>query len=185
MELIKGKSYTYADYITWQDDVRREIIDGIVYDMGSPTRLHQRISALLHYKLMMFLDGKKCEAYAAPFDLRLAADLSDDVVVQPDILVVCDLSKLEDGKTCRGAPDMIIEILSDSSAKYDRLIKYKLYLRHGVKECWIIDPSEKIVQVNLLLDKQYVSNVYGETDSVSVSVLEGCKINLREIFEIF
>ena len=177
------RNYTYADYLTWDDDKRYEIINGEVYNMGAPTRNHQRISALLHFRLMAYLEGKTCQAYAAPFDVRLAADKADDIVVQPDLLVICDMEKLADGKSCIGAPDMVVEILSDSTKRKDRNIKHNVYRKAGVREFWVIEPEEKTVEVYLLLGDHYVSNSYIETDTIPVTVLDDCKINLQDIFK--
>jgi Uma2 family endonuclease len=148
----------------------------------APSRTHQGVSGNLHGQLFNFLKGKFCKVYAAPFDVRLDADKEDDTVVQPDITVVCDKSKLDD-KGCKGAPDMVIEIISASSARMDRLIKLRLYRRAGVREYWIIDPETKTAQVYLLENGKYVVNAYDNTDAVPVHVLEGCTINLKEVFE--
>ncbi|MDR1931698.1 MAG: Uma2 family endonuclease, partial [Spirochaetales bacterium] len=114
--------YTYADYLEWGEDVRAEIIDGEVFMMSPPLRAHQGILGNLFFKLAAFLEGKPCEVYPAPFGVRLFPknDFSDDTVLEPDIVVVCDLSKLDD-RGCNGAPDLIIEILSPSNARHDRI----------------------------------------------------------------
>ena len=183
VELKKEKRYTYEDYIKWNDDVRREIINGEVYAMASPSQLHQRTSALLHYKLTGFLLGKTCRAYAAPFDVRLAVNQFDDIIVQPDLVVICDHSKLEDGKSCKGAPDMAVEIISESTARRDRITKLNLYSKAGIREYWIVDPIEKTVLVCLLEDGNYKVYGYEEADTINIAVLEDCKIKLSEIFE--
>jgi len=183
MEALEMKKhYTYADYISWDDDERYEIINGVVYNMGAPTERHQWISANLHYQLMSYLRGKTCRAYAAPFDVRLAADKADDIVVQPDLLVICDMEKLADGKACIGAPDMVVEILSNSTKRKDRCIKHSVYRKAGVREFWVIEPEDKTVEVYLLIEDRYVSNVYLENDTISITVLDNCKINLADIF---
>ena len=110
--LIKKETrFTYADYCTWPDDEHWELIDGKAYAMSSPTVSHQAISMALSRLLSTFLLGKECKVFAAPFDVRLCADGADDTVVQPDVLVVCDESKLSDGKGVRGAPDLVVEIV--------------------------------------------------------------------------
>ncbi|MDR0310408.1 MAG: Uma2 family endonuclease, partial [Acidobacteriota bacterium] len=120
----------------------------------------------------------------APFDVRLNADTYDDTVVQPDLLVVCDRSK-PDGKCCVGVPDMIIEILSPSSGRHDKLVKFHLYQKAGVREYWIVDPETKTVQVCILENGKYVTTMYGDTDTdtVPVHVLDGCVIGLKDVFE--
>ena len=119
--------------------------------------------------------------YAAPFDVRLNADEADDTVVQPDLLVVCDQSKLDD-KGCKGAPDLIIEILSPSTARFDRMLKFQQYLKAGVREYWMVDPLEQIVQVCIWKDGKYFIMAYADTDTVPVSVLPGLEIRLPEVF---
>ena len=117
--------YTYADFLEWDEGERYEIIDGEAYMMATPSRLHQEISGDFYYALRSFLKDKPCKVYAAPFAVRLfpSEDRSDDTVVEPDITVVCDPSRLDD-RGCNGAPDFIIEIVSPSTARYDRIVKF-------------------------------------------------------------
>jgi Uma2 family endonuclease len=134
-----------------------------------------------------YLKGKSCEVFAAPFDVRLfpEEDSSDTTVVQPDILVVCDSKKLSDGKACKGAPDLVVEIMSGSSAIIDRNVKAEKYRQAGVKEYWIVnantaDPEYPIeIMVNVLSNGQYISSVY--KNKVSSSVLPGLVIDLSII----
>ena len=175
--------YTYADYYSWDDGERWELIEGVAYAMspGASWR-HQDISFNISYKLRQFLDGKRCKVLYAPVDVRLNADSYDDTVVQPDIIVVCDKMKLRDSRCCIGAPDMIVEILSPSSLRHDKLTKFNLYQQYGVREYWIADPSAKMMTVHILEPGKYVTSVYGETDTVPVHVLEGCVIDLADVF---
>jgi len=174
--------YTYSDYIQWDDDVRRELIDGVPYLMAGPNRRHQAISRNLFMQLAIFLEGKPCEVYYAPFDVRLNADTLDDTVVQPDILVVCDHSILNDAN-CAGAPDMVVEILSPSNPRYDKITKFNRYLKAGIKEYWIVDPIAQSLAVNILKDNNYITHVYTDKETVRVHILEGCIINLSKVFE--
>ena len=178
----KYKRYTYEDYCTWGDDERWELIDGVPYAMSAPSRRHQEISVRMLYHLYGFLKGKPCKVFAAPFDVRLNEDAYGDTVVQPDLLVVCDESKLDD-KGCGGVPDMVIEILSPSTAMLDKVLKYRRYLQTGVREYWIIDPESNTVSVHILKNGEYVTYAYGSDETIPVYVLEGCEINLAEIFE--
>ena len=175
------KYYTYKDYLTWGDDTRYELIDGVPYAMAGASRVHQEIVGGIFSQLYSFLKGKQCKVFIAPFDVRLNPGSYDDTVVQPDILVVCDRSKIG-SKSCNGAPDMVIEILSPSNAQYDLLVKYQKYLNAGVREYWIVDPERKTVQVFILENKKYIANVYGDTDTAHVHVLDGCRINLADVF---
>jgi Uma2 family endonuclease len=108
-------------------------------------------------------------------------DQSDDTFVEPDIVVVCDSSKLDD-KGCNGAPDLAVEILSPSTARYDRVVKFRKYLEAGVREYWVVNPEEKTVQVHILDNGQYVTKTYDETDEAPVTVLPGCVIALPLVF---
>jgi Uma2 family endonuclease len=150
--------FTYTDYRTWPEEERWELIHGDVYAMTAPTRMHQKFVLELGRQISNYLQGKPCEAYVAPFDVRLPraqeADEQVDTVVQPDIAVICDSNKLDD-KGCRGAPDWIIEVLSPSTAFKDLEIKRGLYQAHGVREYWIIHPLE-------LWGMIYVLNAQGE-----------------------
>ena len=184
MEAIqKGKRYTYADYCSWDDGERWELIDGEAYAMSPGTSFeHQTISGEIFSQLHTFLRGKPCKVFSAPFDVRLTADKGDDTVVQPDILVVCDEAKLKDRKGVIGAPDLIIEILSPSTARHDRITKLNLYQRAGVREYWIVAPDDKAVMAHILHNEKYWIRAYDGTDSIPVSVLEGCVINLADAF---
>ena len=180
--LAENKKYTYADYIKWNDKIRYELIDGIAYAMASPSRLHQKISGEMLRQFANSLRGKTCEVYHAPFDVRLNVNSFDDIVLQPDILVVCDESK-HDGRSVRGAPDMIIEIISPFNSRHDTVIKFKLYQRAGVREYWIVDPARKTVEIYILKNGKYgIGNVYRDDDIVPVHILEGCQINLADVF---
>jgi len=173
--------YTYEDYCTWDDDKRWELIDGVPYAMSAPSRAHQEISSQLNRLIGNFLVGKPCKVFAAPFDVRLNFDTRDDIVVQPDLLVVCDKSKLDD-KGGIGAPDMVIEILSPSTAALDRFLKFNRYLQAGVREYWIVDPDSKTVSVYVLENDKYTAQAFCSDDAAPVHVLEGCVINLSEVF---
>ena len=178
----EDKRYTYADYESWDDDYRYELIDGIAYLMSAPTYKHQGILGELYRQLANFLKGKSCKVYLSPCDVCLTGlGDEDDTVVQPDIIVVCDESKL-DNRICNGAPDMTIEILSPSTAKRDLFLKLEKYLAAGVREYWIVDPDAETVNVHLLENGRYVISSFGRNDTIPVSVLVGCNIELSEVF---
>jgi Uma2 family endonuclease len=151
--------------------------------MAPPDRAHQKILMELAGQLHNFLKGKPCEVYPAPFGVRLfpRKDNSDDIFFEPDIVVVCDPSKLDD-RGCNGAPDMIIEILSPSSVKHDLVYKLNKYLDAGVREYWVTDPDEKIVYVYTLGPDGCKLSKYGSGDNVPVTVLPGCRIDLQTVF---
>jgi Uma2 family endonuclease len=185
MPLPKKEYYTYEDYASWSDDQRWELIDGVPYLMSpAPLREHQRIQRNLTLKFASFLEGKPCEVFPAPFDVRLNANSYNDTVVQPDLVVICDKSK-HDEKGGVGAPDMVIEILAPSTSRRDRFTKFNLYLRYGVKEYWIVDPDAHTVEVFLLTGDAYVRSGYGDTETnkvIEVKTLLGLSIDLAEIF---
>ena len=173
------KRYTYADYENMDDDNRYELLDGVIYLMSPPpTSVHQAVSGELFMQLGSFLRGKPCKVFAAPFGVRL----DDETAVEPDLVVVCDKSKI-DKKGCKGAPDMIIEIVSPSSASRDRFLKFNKYLKAGVREYWIVDPQSKDTSAHILENGKYFTNTYSEKDTIPVHVLEGCRINMKEVFE--
>ena len=156
LNLDVNKRYTYADYLKWFDDVRRELINGFIKLMTpSPSRKHQRISTKLISNFDRYLGNKNCEVYHAPSDVRFPKDDDsiDDkeiyTVVQPDIYIVCDLSKLDD-RGCLGAPDLIIEIVSPDRVQRDVKEKFELYQNHGVKEYWIVNPNDENINVFVL-----------------------------------
>jgi Uma2 family endonuclease len=176
-------TYTYADYCTWDDDVRRELIDGVMY-VAEPgaSYYHQSVGGNIYFQLASFLRGKPQKVLLPPFDILLHGKGDNEkTVVQPDIVVFCDRSKLDDKKG-NGAPDMAIEVLSKYSLRHDKLRKFDAYLRAGVREYWIVDPKEKTVLVNILQDGEYIPTTYTENEIAPVHVLEGCEINLADVF---
>lgn len=180
--------YTFADCLTWDEKDRIEIIDGDAYMMSPPNRTHQRICGELFRQLANFLYDKKCEVYIAPFGVRLFEQEGDrpedvDTLVEPDISVICDQDKLDD-KGCRGAPDFIIEVMSPSNRRHDKVIKLNLYQRAGVREYWIVSPEMQTIEVFLLEDGFLkTKEFYGRDDMAKVTVLEGCEIDLQKVFE--
>lgn len=181
------RDYTFADYLTWDGEGRIEIMDGQLIMMAPPSRIHQEISGNLARLIGNYLEGKKCKVYAAPFAVRLFErddDMPEDVqtVFEPDITVVCDISKL-DKYGCKGAPDMVVEILSPSTARHDLLFKMNRYQRAGIKECWIISPKEQTVQIYLNEGYTFkLLEVYTSQEIAKVHVLDGCFIELSRVF---
>jgi Uma2 family endonuclease len=186
----EDERYSYADYLTWNDGQRWELIYGEAFCMSpAPMRQHQKTSGELCRQFANHLDGKSCEVYSAPFDVRLLEtkdDVADDyidTVVQPDIVVVCDPKKLDD-RGCKGSPDLIIEILSPSTTRMDMTVKFDLYQHFGVKEYWIVHPKDQTVLVFKLLESGLygVPERYCAEDTISVTMLGDLQIDLTKVF---
>jgi Uma2 family endonuclease len=186
----KLDKYTYADYLTWPETERWEIIEGVPYNMSpAPLREHQDILGNIFTEFKKFLKGKHCKSYVAPFDVRLAENTSEDVlvetVVQPDISVFCDEKKL-DRRGANGAPDLIVEILSESTRNKDLNRKLLLYQRYGVREYWIVDPETNTI-LQYLADSvglYYINKEYGMNETIECEIFQGLKMSLSEIFSI-
>lgn len=185
----QSQLYTYKDYALWPDEERWELIEGVPYNMSAaPSRFHQEISGALFNSIYNYLKDKSCKVYHAPFDVRLPKGQESEeailTVVQPDIAVICDQSKLDE-KGCKGAPDLVIEIVSPSTVSKDMKEKLAVYERHGVKEYWIIHPIDKLAIVyRLQEDRQYVKpEIYSEDNALESKVLAGFSVDLRTLFQ--
>jgi Uma2 family endonuclease len=178
-DALKKEYYSYEDWLEMDEQVRAELVDGELHLMDLPGQAHQEILGELLRQLANFLKGKPCKVFPAPFGVRLAKNA--DTVFEPDIVVVCDKTKL-DSKICDGVPDMVVEVISPSSIRYDRLFKFNRYLRAGVREYWIVDGETNSVQINILENGKYMASMYGDTDTTPVGVLEGCSVTLSDVF---
>jgi len=181
--LSKDGHYTYADLLTWDDDVRYELIDGVAYAMTSPSTSHQRILRKLSTKIDTFLEGKPCELFISPSDVRINYDTTDDTVLQPDLYVICNKTKLHE-RGYLGAPDLVIEITSPTTARNDKIVKFQKYLEAGVLEYWIVETENKIINRFVLDNDSYKLKAFGDGDVIESLVLDGLSINLSEVFEI-
>jgi Uma2 family endonuclease len=134
-------------------------------------------------KIRNFLEGKPCKVYPAPFRVRLfpKKDRSDNTVVEPDIVMVCNPEKLND-RGCNGSSDLVIEILSPSTIRHDRLVKFRKYQLAGVREYWIVDPDSKTVEIFILENGRYITVRYEDCETAPVTVLPGCQIDLKAVF---
>ena len=179
----KETRYTYADYRAWETDARYELINGVAYMMAAPSPTHQYIQVELLGQFWTFLRGKPCRVYAAPLDVRLFAKKNPFIptVVQPDLLVVCDRSKLSQ-HGCDGPPDLVIEIRSPSNTDAEMEAKYDAYLQSGVREYWVVNPEKRQVQVYLLQQGAYVESVYSGDTCIPVSILPGLSIDLKPLW---
>lgn len=169
---LKNTAYhCYGDYLTWPNDTRYELIDGVAYLMApAPDVPHQDVAGEIYRQAANRLRGKRCRAFIAPIDVRLPkqaeADERIDTVVQPDVLVVCDAGKI-DRRGIRGAPDWIVEVLSPSTAGHDQIIKRQLYERHRVQEYWLVHPIDRVLTIYRLQGEEYgkpdIRELKGET----------------------
>jgi Uma2 family endonuclease len=182
------RPYTYGDYLNWPDEERWELIDGVAYDMTpAPSLQHQRVVMELSRQLANYFRGKVCEVFVAPIDVRLPReeekDEEIDTVVQPDIVIICDPEKLDE-KGCRGAPDLVVEVISPSTVQKDLKQKMNLYERAGVKEYWLFHPEDKIA----MIFKRDSHGLYGRPEIVAAEeivktiLFEDLSIDLKLVF---
>jgi len=178
--------HTYGDYLTWPEDLRYELIDGVAYLMApAPLLEHQDVAGEIFYQLRRALENTSCRAFMAPVDVRLPkaneADERIDTVVQPDVLVVCDAAKL-DRRGVRGAPDWVMEVLSPSTAGHDQVRKRRIYEQAGVREYWMVHPTDRVLTVYRL-----EGGAYGRPDTqllegvTPVGVLPGVVVTWDEL----
>jgi len=178
-------TYTYADYKEWElkDGERYELIHGVAYAMSAPSTYHQLISGELFKQIAVYLTGKPCKVISAPYNVRLfyEEDESDDELVQPDISIICDREK-RGPEGCRGAPDMVVEILSPSNTAIDMEEKFHLYREAGVREYWLVNPKNKTVKTHLFADGKTHVLSYAATDKAEVGIFPGFAVDLDPVF---
>ncbi len=189
-QLDLSKQYTYADYLVWQLTERIEILKGYIQKMAAPNPLHQEVSLELAtvFKNYLKKHQKTCKIYHAPFDVRLVknsegkTDKEIYTVVQPDLCVICDLTKI-DKRGCLGSPDFIIEIISPSNSKTDIKDKFELYAENQVPEYWIVFPSDRVIEQFVLENSRYrLENVYSQADRAVPMLFPDLSIDLIEVF---
>jgi len=193
MEARIPKIYTYADYLQLPEDARVELIDGVIYDMSpAPSRVHQEIVIELATLIKNYLksSNKPCKVYTAPFDVVLVEEGQDEKqainVVQPDISIICDKKKLTE-RGCVGAPEMIIEVVSENNSSHDYIRKLNLYTQFKVKEYWIVNPNNQTILVYRLKDNEedYLPpEAYTFNDKVKVGIFEDLIIDFAQIKEV-
>ncbi|MDO5105541.1 Uma2 family endonuclease [Capnocytophaga sp.] len=185
-QLDPNGTYTYADYLLWKFKERVELFKGKIFAMSpAPRTNHQQISGRLHGILFSYFEKRACQLFSAPFDVRLPNAQGEVVtVVQPDLCVICDLSKLDE-RGCQGAPDLVIEILSPGNIKKEMKNKFELYQEAGVQEYWVVYPAEKCVFVYVLENGRFMHRevVFEDSELVS-SVFPEVKIDMQRVFKI-
>jgi Uma2 family endonuclease len=175
----KEEFYTWADYQKWPDGERWEIIDGETYMMSpAPTTRHQAILGAMAREFLNHFHNRKCKPFLSPVDVKL----SDEDIVQPDIVLVCDDKQIKETHI-EGAPALAVEIISPSSAMQDRMRKMRLYAEAGVKEYWIVTPYPSMVEIFLLDGKKYLMHkTFGRDDILVSGIFKNLKINLKDVF---
>ncbi|MFN4082863.1 MAG: Uma2 family endonuclease [Bacteroidia bacterium] len=185
-------TYTYADYLKLTIEDRFEVIKGKLFKMSpAPSTKHQSISVFISNKIYNYLnynsDSKNsCKLFTAPFDVRLAKRNARDeeitTVVQPDICVICDETKLDDAG-CIGAPDIVVEILSKSNNRKELSNKFEVYEENGVLEYWIVHPEEKTITIYELTNGKFIAGrMLTEGDIVTSKILPGFELDIEAIF---
>lgn len=179
MPIPQEHIYTAEDYWGLPDGQRAELIEGKLYAMAPPNRLHQKILGSLYSAIFNHIKRNKgtCEVYPAPFAVNLNAD--DMIWVEPDISIICDKSKLSD-HGCEGAPDWIIEIVSPSSLRADCAIKLFKYRTAGVREYWIVNPMKEVVQT-YIFEGEEDADIYSFDDEIPARIFDGLSIKISEL----
>jgi len=180
--------YTYADYLTWKFEERLELFRGKIFKMAGANTKHQLVSGKMHLRIATYLEHKQCKVFMPPYDVRLPAQnrKKDDeitTVVQPDLCIVCDPTKIED-RGILGAPDLIVEILSPGNSKKELRLKHELYEEAGVKEYWVIFPETEAVLIYYLTSSGLFSDAKTFTtgDVINVRSVPGLSIDVSDIF---
>lgn len=179
MALAHERTYTIDDIYALPDGQRAELIDGQMYLMAPPNRIHQKLVNRLSQTITNYIDSKhgNCEVYPAPFAVFLTED--DRNYVEPDISVICDKDKLND-KGCNGAPDWVIEIISPSTSRMDYGIKLFKYRTAGVREYWIVNPSMRTVNV-YDFENDAGTTQYSFDDKISVCIYKDFNICISDL----
>ena len=181
MPLAQAKIYTEEDYYNLPENVRAELIEGkLIYNQAAPSRIHQAILMELSGTIRDYLKSKSgtCRVYPAPFAVKLMENRK--TIVEPDISVICDKSKLTD-RGCTGAPDWIIEIVSPSNSSHDYIRKLNLYADAGVREYWIVNPMNQSVYVYFLEDDKFRTTAYTLQDKINVNIYDDLWIDFTEL----
>lgn len=186
-DLNLGKTYTYADYLTWRFKERVELLWGKVREMtAAPSTLHQKVLGSLHLAVGNRIKNTNCQVFIAPFDVRLPVKgTGSDIinVVQPDLCVVCDERKIDD-KGCLGAPDLVAEVLSPSTSTRDAKDKLRLYEQAGVPEYWVVDPYAGIIHKYILASGGKYQSAYPVTaeDEIISETIPGLVFSMQDVF---
>ncbi len=183
-QLDLTKAYTFKDYLSWKFQERVELLRGYIAKMSpAPTSTHQLISGNLHFNLAYFLRKKPCKVIAAPFDVYLPSIKGEgETVVQPDLCVICDTTKIKK-QGCVGAPDLVIEILSLGNSRKEMTQKFQIYEMVGVKEYWVVYPYEQVVHQYILEGDKFRALPIAEK-TIKSEILQSFEVDLDTIFDV-
>lgn len=177
---MSNNTYTYEDYLNFDDGKRYEIIDGVLFELSAPSTIHQMITLEIASQLNLQLKGKKCTPLIWPCDVILdnkSNRKKSKIIIQPDVMVVCDKNKIED-KGVFGSPDLVIEVISPSTFRRDKLEKFNLYLKYGIREYWLVYPKEQTIEVNVLENNKYVTYNYSILDKIDLKISQDNKVTI-------
>ena len=180
MPLLKSDNHTIEDIYALPEGQRAELIDGVIYDMTPPSRIHQKLIRELYFAIRNHIKSKNgdCEVYTAPFAVFLD---SDEIYVEPDLSIICDKNKLDD-RGCNGAPDFVIEIVSPSSRKMDYSIKNGKYAASGVREYWIVDPCKERTTI-YQFEEDATPTIIPFAEPIQVGIYNDLYITISELLE--
>jgi len=189
-QLDPNGTYSYADYLKWQFKERVELFRGKIMKMSpAPSIRHQEIAFRLSMQLGTSLGNSPCRIFFAPFDVRLynrkksvAADEDIFTVVQPDLCIVCDAAKLADNRSCNGAPDLVVEILSPGNTKKEKKNKFELYEEAGVREYWLVEPSDNSVIIYVLNEAECYIGLPPATEVAQSLIFPELGVDLEKLF---
>ncbi len=188
-QLDLTKAYTFKDYLSWKFEAggvpqRVELLRGYIAKMSpAPTSTHQTISSNLHGSLWFFLKKENCKVFAAPFDVYLPSIKGEgETVVQPDLCVICDATKIKK-QGCVGSPDLVIEILSLGNSRKEMTQKFQIYEQAGVREYWVVFPYEQVIQQYILEGEKFQALPFAEK-MIKSQILQGFEVDLDTIFDI-
>lgn len=184
-KLDLNKTYTYSDYMLWHFKERVELIGGKIFKMSpAPSTNHQRLVSNINTQFYLHFKNNSCQVFIAPFDVRLPVKsfLKDSTVVQPDLCIICDATKIDE-QGCNGTPDLVVEILSPGNTRHEMRTKFDLYEESGVKEYWIVEPANQTILIYTLQGNTYIGlQPYTSEDIIESPLFPEMKINAEDLF---
>lgn len=182
-----GEWVTYEQYLELveQSEQRYELIDGVIYNLASPSYNHQHAISELMGTFYNWFRGKSCTPLTSPFDVTITKREDNICVVQPDLLVICDKENIDEKGKYHGIPTLVVEVLSPSTQRKDLLVKMDLYTQWGVQEYWIVDPKNQQVVVYTVDGEDGMDNTtfVARADEYARSLIfEGLQVKMADMF---